>query len=128
MLVDSYTYPILIHQYKQCCVRRHKGTVFVVVVVFNYLMYSALLDVTSPPNALPKLMLAMLMVLTSLSSTASQPHSSRYSLLPHTPSGQEHGETSGGSTRTCFYPGCCQRPLTRRQNSLRLLGYEMVAA
>lgn len=42
------------------------------------------------------------LLLTSLSSTAFQPRSSRHNRLPGIQSGQEHGGTSGGSTRTCF--------------------------
>lgn len=51
------------------------------------------------------------LLLTSLSSTASQPRSSRHSLPPGIQSGKEHGGTSGGSTRTCFCPECCPRHL-----------------
>lgn len=51
--------------------------------------------------------------LTSPSSTASQPRSSRYSRPPGTQSGREHAGTSGGSTRACFWTGCCQQHLTR---------------
>lgn len=40
--------------------------------------------------------------LTSLSSTASQPHSSRHNPPVRTQSGLGHGGTSGGSRRTCF--------------------------
>lgn len=51
------------------------------------------------------------LLLTSLSSTASQPRSSRHNLPPGIRSGKEHGGTSGGSTRTCSSPECCPQPL-----------------
>ena len=56
-------------------------------------------------------------LLTSLSSTASQPHSSRDNLPAGTLSGQGHGGTSGGSRPTCFYPECCQWHLDERRKN-----------